>query len=341
MKSYQISFISPLFSKGAYEELPEIRPASIRGQLHHWLRILGGSTSDERAIFGSVHGNFGGNNLKASRSGLIVRVADQPKPQMPVQWVPTLPHKPTGQNPRNAPNAPRISLPVNTSFTLHLIHRGTQWTDLLNSLLERTVDAWLLAGSLGLRATRGGGSLLWNNQPTSYSDYKKKLEDTFKHSYAAVFLCQKPYNSVNEIRVAITNTLAHDAFIDQVFPLGAVKQGKDDRTGAPNRKTSPLRLTIRKIENNYHIIAVWDGRQEVTGNTWANLQGAISLLKQAGKPLGDLLPSDPHAWINGGYVSQLRPPPQPHAPPRNPQQKPRGVQEPEQRGNYRRSIVDR
>lgn len=33
MTSYRITFTAPLFSKGSYDNQPEIRPPSIRGQL--------------------------------------------------------------------------------------------------------------------------------------------------------------------------------------------------------------------------------------------------------------------------------------------------------------------
>ena len=55
--SFRLEFITPLFSRGAYEDRPEIRAASIRGQLHAWFRVLGGEPADEKSIFGTVHGD--------------------------------------------------------------------------------------------------------------------------------------------------------------------------------------------------------------------------------------------------------------------------------------------
>ena len=69
MNSYRLTFITPLFSKGSYDDRPEIRPPSIRGQLHWWFRALGGSHSDEKAIFGGVHGG-------TTASKVVVRVND-------------------------------------------------------------------------------------------------------------------------------------------------------------------------------------------------------------------------------------------------------------------------
>jgi len=37
----RLTFITPMFGHGA-TETPEVRAASIRGQLHNWFRLLGG-----------------------------------------------------------------------------------------------------------------------------------------------------------------------------------------------------------------------------------------------------------------------------------------------------------
>ena len=52
-RTIDIEFITPLFSHGA-TDLPEIRPASIRGQFHAWFRIVGGDIESERRVFGGI-----------------------------------------------------------------------------------------------------------------------------------------------------------------------------------------------------------------------------------------------------------------------------------------------
>src|SRR5262245_7640570 len=116
MNRYEIEFITPLFSRGVYDDVPEIRPTSIRGQLHWWFRVLGGSYADEKAVFGGVHGG-------ATASKLVVRVAGLPQRPNPPIFLPTLPHKPGGQDPRNAPNAPRCAFPAGSRFTLDVGER--------------------------------------------------------------------------------------------------------------------------------------------------------------------------------------------------------------------------
>lgn len=272
----KITFITPLFSRGAYEDLPEIRPASIRGQLHHWLRILGGTAADEREIFGSVHKDFGGRDLKPAASRLIVRAADLPSPDVASQWFPTLPHKSGGHNPRNAPNAPRGALPAGTSFTLIVTERLGHLPQRQQGLIDRTIRVWLMMGALGLRATRGGGSLQWDEAPTNVAVFRESLSVLLKGAHIRFDILNKEFHSAEDARKVITETIAHPALSDVSYPLGAVRQGKDDP--APSRKTSPLRLTIRRFDDGHRILAAWDERQSVTGNTRDHLRVAIDRL---------------------------------------------------------------
>jgi CRISPR type III-B/RAMP module RAMP protein Cmr1 len=53
----RLTFITPAFLAGANQNTPEIRAASIRGQLRWWFRVLGGTPDQERQAFGGVHGD--------------------------------------------------------------------------------------------------------------------------------------------------------------------------------------------------------------------------------------------------------------------------------------------
>lgn len=278
MITAKLTFLTPLFSRGAYEDLPEIRPASIRGQLHHWLRLLGGTPAAERAIFGSVHKEFGGQGLAPAASRLVVRVSDLPSASAAAEWLPTLPHKPSGQNPRNAPNAPRAALPPGTSFTLHISERLGGIPAPHRALAERAIRAWLLAGALGLRATRGGGSFQWSEAPTEGATFCEHLKAQMQQAPVRFGLLSEVFTSAESARKMITETIAHPAFAHLSYPLGAVRQGQQDP--APSRKTSPLRLTVRRFADVFRILALWDERQAVTGNTRQHLRDAIQILAQ-------------------------------------------------------------
>ena len=252
MNRYPIEFITPLFSRGAYDDIPEIRPSSIRGQLHWWFRALGGTSVAERAVFGGVHGG-------ATASKLVVRVTDLPSRPSPPYFEATLPHKPAGRDPRNGPDAPRCAFPAGSRFTLVLGERLGGVPDAYRSLTERTIMAWLLAGTLGLRSTRGGGSMVWDGAPAALDDYRQQLGGLLMGSALKFDMLGAVFADAEAARTVITETISHEAFADVWYPLGAVRQGQNDR--APSRKTSPLRLTVRRFADGYRILAIWDDCQ--------------------------------------------------------------------------------
>ena len=288
---YKLEFITPLFSYGAdspdYKQhidgTPEIRAASIRGQLHHWLRLVGGDAEAERAIFGAVQMNFGGKELKPSASRIVVRVEviEPENPATPSRA--TLPHKSGG------PAASKPCFAPGTRFTLHVFERlGGIDTEQHRELARRAIEAWLLAGSLGLRATRGGGAFHWDGAPDDIPSYKDALDNVIKPTNLVFDILNQSFKTSEEARKTITDTLAEDAFRQSERPLGGINK--------PNgRKTSPLRLTVRRFGTqgsyDYRILALWDNRQAVTGNTIKDLHSAIDILAQGGKEIGKLLQS--------------------------------------------------
>lgn len=104
MSTYSLTFLTPLFSKGSYDDKPEIRPPSIRGQIHWWFRALGGKYDDEKAIFGGVH-----NGTMASK--IVVRVSNVCGQSNIAN---TLPHKNGGLA------SPKAAYMPDCSFTLHI-----------------------------------------------------------------------------------------------------------------------------------------------------------------------------------------------------------------------------
>ncbi len=269
MNRYQVKFVTPLFSRGAYDDRPEIRAASIRGQLHWWFRALGGSYQDEQSIFGSVHGN-------TSASRVVVRVTDLPETFNLSSFPATLPHKPAGRDGRSGPNAPRCAFPAGSAFTLVIGERLGGLSEPRRMQFERSLKGWLLAGSLGLRTTRGGGSFRWVDAPVEVSAFRGQLEQLLGDASLRFDLLDQVFSDAECARKVITETISHQAMEDINYPLGAVRQGRDDP--APPRKTSPLRLTVRSFTDGFRILAMWDERQEVTGNTVNHLRTAVDRL---------------------------------------------------------------
>ena len=264
-----IEFITPCFCRGAdcsETGAPEIRPASIRGQLHWWFRAVDGTPQEEKDIFGSVR-----DGAKASR--LVVRVKHDSIPE-PVKWQ-TLPHKPESPAPKKA-IAPGVKFELIISTRL-----GGLSTDPENDLekkFTRALDAWLHFGALGLRATRGGGNFTWNDAPKTSDDYDSAIKKIVAGTRLCAALLNKSYPNAEAARYDITNTLEDGAF-GETAPLGMASGRR--------RKTSPLRFRVVKFaDGSFRIAAIWDGRKNVTGNTREDLLNAIRKLKEERKSIG-------------------------------------------------------
>lgn len=285
MSRYRIEFITPLFSRGAYEQQPEIRPSSIRGQLHWWFRALGGNHHDEKEIFGGIH-----KGAKASK--LVIRVSNVSAHQ---EEYDRLPHKSGGRA------APLAAFAPGSQFDLHVLTRLKALPDKLQAALDRTVHTWLLLGSLGLRATRAGGSFRWldgndkPHYPRSFAEYESTCRGLLKGSRQRFALLPETYDDSEAARLVVSDTLGGPDRRDDSselsrlnWPLGDVSSRKDQRQDRSrrDRKASPLRFRLVAAENTHRIAAIWDGRSDVTGNNNAHLTGIIQLLAEKKPALG-------------------------------------------------------
>lgn len=277
MSRYRLTFITPLFSRGAFED-PEIRPASIRGQLHWWFRATGGRYAGEKAVFGGVH-----NGAAASR--VMVRCGSV---EGKVAEARTLPHKSGGMA------AARQAFAPGTSFDLHIMTRLGGFVSSENEAqFNRALEAWLLMGTLGLRATRGAGSFMWEpldggfTCPSSMEDYTSRCAKILSGTPTRFALLSTVYNDAEDARKVVSDTIGgrdddggQDDLARLHYPLGRIRNG---------RKTSPLRFRIVCIGGQSRIAAIWDGRSEVTGNTDGDLAGVVRLLAERKPELGDQL----------------------------------------------------
>ncbi len=275
MKTYRLEFITPLFSRGVYEDRPEIRPASIRGQLHWWFRALGGRPTDENAIFGSVHGG-------ATASKIVVRVSSVVGA---TQRANTLPHKNGDQA------APKAAFQIGTHFDLHILTRLGGLNGPLLQAFSHTLESWLLLGTLGLRTTRAAGSFRWEpigndlHPPVDFPGYEARCSKLLERAPLRFALLGQIYSSAEAARRVVSDTLGgrddytgQDELASLHDPLGKIGRGV--------RKTSPLRFRVVGIGNEFRIGAVWDGRMAVTGNRPSDLAGIIKLLKERKPALG-------------------------------------------------------
>ena len=286
----KITFITPCFCRGADcsdSGEPEIRPASIRGQLHWWFRALGGTWEEENSIFGTVH-----CEVRASKVVIRVRSALNPR----TENAPTLPHKTGGLA------AQKKAIASGESFEV-LVSWRFQPTESEKRAFERAFHAWLLMGALGLRATRGGGNFSFEGQPGTLKEYEAELIRITDRTQLTARISNSSYRDAESARRVITDTLGGPAGcrmgssadaesarrvvtdtlggLDELRnPLGCIK---------PKRKTSPLRFRIVKLNGAFHIVAVWDGRSEVTGNQENDFYSAIDILLEKHKRIGNIL----------------------------------------------------
>jgi len=278
MNSYRLTFVTPLFSKGSYDDRPEVRPPSIRGQLHWWFRALGGSYDDEKSIFGGVHGG-------ATASKVVVRVS---KVAEKIGQVNTLPHKSGGEA------SPKIAYLPGTTADIHFSLRLGGLDDRHQQMLERTIETWLLLGTLGLRSTRAAGSFVWESlssqritPPSSLQDYVNRVSNVLQGAPLRFVISREGFRNAEEARRIVSDTLGgrndHRGQGDLSRlrdPLGRASRG---------RKTSPLRFRIIRVAEDFHIAAIWDDRAQVTGNQPGDFKGVIDLLASRSKPIGHIL----------------------------------------------------
>lgn len=281
-RTIQLEFITPMFSHGA-TDAPEVRAPSIRGQLHEWFRVLGGDIVQERHIFGGIkqsRANFDAHD-ETLASKAVVRVSDVVGT---VRRIDTLPHKMGGQA------SPRNAYSPGMTCTIYLCGRlGMSMEAWL--ALNRSVNAWLLMGTLGFRATRAGGSFVWRDEsfpmPETPIEYQDACRDLLDGTSSRVAILDMDYDSAERARKIVSDSLGgHDDHLgsDDLArlhdPLGRIHRG---------RKTSPLKYRIVRFGDNSRILAFWDGRQEVTGNTDDDFYGVINLLAQRKPSLGEQL----------------------------------------------------
>jgi RAMP superfamily len=279
MSTYRLEFITPLFSRGAYEDRPEVRPPSIRGQLHWWFRALGGNAADEKAIFGGVHGG-------ATASKVVVRVSSV---MGTLGSLNTLPHKGGGQA------SPKAAFQIGTRFDLHLLTRLGALDKRLQSALDRTLETWLLLGTLGLRSTRAAGSFRWEpvpplredslRPPADFPAYESRCSKLLEKAPLRFALLGQSYSAAEQARRVVSDTLggrddnSGQSDLSRLNdPLGKIGPGE--------RKTSPLRFRIVSIGGQFRVAAVWDARTAVTGNRPGDLTGLIHRLDERKPALG-------------------------------------------------------
>ncbi len=156
LQTYSLEVITPCFCGGAEpNQGAEIRPASIRGQLRWWFRVLGGfkslapqSVEDQEAmIFGRTSGDEGTAGMLTVRVKCSSISKDYPAPGM---------QSPEGYFLFPLRNKPRHQIPAGQLFELQFLWRGDPR---LAEDLRALGSVFGNLGSLGFRSRRAMGAL--------------------------------------------------------------------------------------------------------------------------------------------------------------------------------------
>ena len=200
-----IEVLTPLFNRGAYQDTPEIRVPSIRGMVRWWFRALGGTADEEKFVFGGMK-KFGREHREdVMASWLVFRVSNV-RAQRPNQNLPTLPHKQGGQA------SPQAAFAPGARFKLEVFSRFGDLPSELETKAKNALEVWLLLGSLGLRANRGGGNV-WpadGSAPKTADELKRMLQNAGLNNWSVALVGQDKKKSAEELRKTATDTIQNN-----------------------------------------------------------------------------------------------------------------------------------
>jgi CRISPR type III-B/RAMP module RAMP protein Cmr1 len=198
-----IGILTPCFCRGAYQDTPEMRVPSIRGMVRWWFRILGGSSQEEKQIFGGMKKFAEGEKGKVMASRVVFRVpATNTTVAKPNPF--TLPHKEKLSAKQASPQA---AFSEGGAFRLEIFSLHESLDAGLEQKLVTAIEVWMLLGALGLRANRAGGSL-WplKDAPTNSALLRKRLT-VLGCNWPLYLAGDEAGKTLAELRSAATDTL--------------------------------------------------------------------------------------------------------------------------------------
>ncbi len=275
------TLLTPAFVHGAYQSQqnnrPELRPPSVKGQLHWWYAALfgqerdGHAGKDELELFGHVSDRRRG--LEGNEASLFsIRVIEETLQETKAD---VLPHKK-----REGLQGTKAALAPGSRFTLQLLPRRQgpkpeQW-----QRLQRATEAWLLLGGIGQRANRAAGSLWPEDAPETSLDYEREAGELLAGSKLRFALLEGTWSTEDKLRSDVSDILSDQAMAHCGRPFGTAGDSREQLA----RKPSPLKLRAVRFGGQLRVVAVWDAR-----HASGDLKEGVRVLKDARKPLGVLL----------------------------------------------------
>jgi len=183
-KMFTLEVISPMFLNGADTRQPEMRAASVRGQLRYWLRaIIGASTDNQQAIWQRESAVFGSTG---QGSAVTIRVFPHSLP-LDIRDSQMLPHKPNDRE-----RSPQKAIQPGQKTTLELVTRpGVNMPDDAIHALY----IWSLLGGLGKRSRRTFGAFMLSGDDTIRYSNPQELEEQIKKSLISAKCDSRPARS--------------------------------------------------------------------------------------------------------------------------------------------------
>ncbi len=252
-KLISLRVITPLFLYGANQKKPEIRAASVRGQLRYWFRAIEGARiirldelwEAESAVFGSTAG------------GSSVSIRFYPNGDLKTNKYPMLPHRPDkkGQSWQEA-------ISPGQKLTLEIVSQPGN--EKISPTIMRTLGIWLLLGGIGKRSRRMFGALEVRlpgkqEEPEGLANYIGKLLRTaigepLDLPHPPEFPTLHPEYS--RVVVGTKGELNWEALMRDLFLnlLRSPKYKPFERTfghATRDRRASPLIAQVRKVGDQY------------------------------------------------------------------------------------------
>ncbi|MBM3396618.1 MAG: hypothetical protein FJY37_18715 [Betaproteobacteria bacterium] len=273
MPASRIELLTPCFCAGVDPKAPELRAASVRGQLRFWTRVLNGAGKPEYSLFGGIKGKAHGYPDEAVASAIILRVKTLGKSKPAEQ--PLCPHDPQ--------KGRRAALPAGTLFELRWFERFTSFADRVKRF-EEVLLTWQLLGGLGARVTRAAGSVWPAEYAPTLAEFSTRLGGLSIPSTVRVGVLAKVASKPEVLREIATNTVK-GAGRNTGAIKGLLPGDPLGFASGQERKVSPLKLKVGRFADGFRLIAVADNRHQRGGD----LPAAIRAMKQRNKPLADLL----------------------------------------------------
>lgn len=252
--SGEMEFLTPAFLSGADQNVPEIRVPSIRGELRWWFRALGGTSSEEVELFGSVHGNV-------LASAVVLRVSE-----VAPKFGPDI-SAPQESDKGYLYYFAKVSgnkVGVHRTQGAHYFAPGTKFR--LEVLLRRAIDpdmqdklqlafaVFSTFGALGLRSTRGCGALV-SGLGVSRDELNRLVGACDARRVYVRATTDSVYESGEKCQYSLGGFLRAFRKNNHISGKGRSALGFSD--GSKARAASALRLRPVKVEGKFLPIVVY------------------------------------------------------------------------------------